>query len=107
MSSTISEASSVVTLIDVFSVNESRQGELVGILERNTVEVTQYLPGFLSVSIHRGLDGRHVANYSRWASRADFEAAQAHPKMQECARAASLLGRSLPALYTVDSTFTK
>ena len=104
---TINETSAVVTLIDVFSVNESRQGELVGMLERVTVEVTQYLPGFLAANIHRGLDGRHVANYSQWASRADFEAAQAHPQMQECAHAASLLGSSLPALYQVDSVFTK
>jgi heme-degrading monooxygenase HmoA len=35
--------------------------------------VMRHLPGFVSANIHRGLDGRHVANYAQWESREAFE----------------------------------
>ena len=34
----------------------------------------QHLPGFISASIHRSLDGTKVINYAQWRSQADFAA---------------------------------
>jgi hypothetical protein len=65
------------------------------------------LDGFISSTIHRGLDGKHVATYAQWARREDFEAMLAHPKVQEHVRIANIIGRSAPALYRVDSVLGK
>ena len=107
MPTTIVESQTVVTLINIFDVEPHRQGELVELLERAAVEVMQYLSGFISSNIHRGLDGKHVAIYAQWARREDFEAMLAHPKVQEHVRIANAIGRSAPALYIVDSVLGK
>ena len=107
MTTTIDESKTVVTLINVFEVELLKQDALVELLERATVEVTQYLQGFISSNIHRGLDGKHVATYAQWARREDFEAMLANPKVQEHVRIANTIGRAAPALYRVDSVCGK
>ena len=107
MTTTIDENQSVVTLINVFDVEPLKQDELVELLEKDAVEVMQYLEGFISSSVHRGLDGKHVANYVQWARRTDFEATLGHPKVQECQRIVNAVGRSTSALYRVDSVCNK
>ena len=107
MPTTISESPSVVTLIDVFEATPHEQADLVELLERSAVEVMQYLDGFISASVHRGLDGKHVALYAQWARREDLEAMLAHSKVEEQMRAARTLGRSTSALYSVDSVLEK
>jgi hypothetical protein len=37
-------------------------------------------PGYVSANIHRGLDGRHVANYAQWRSTQDFRAILENPE---------------------------
>ena len=71
MSTTIDESRTAVTLINTFDVEPHKQDELVELLERAAVEVFQYLDGFISSNIHRGLDGKHVAAYAQWARRED------------------------------------
>ena len=38
------------------------------------------MPGFLSATVHRGLDGIHVANYACWTTQAHFAAMFADPR---------------------------
>lgn len=61
-----------LALINVFTCAPERQAELLGLLQAMTEEVTRHLPGFISASFHRSLDGRSVANYARWESEADW-----------------------------------
>jgi heme-degrading monooxygenase HmoA len=70
---TISPQQPLVTLINVFTVEPENQGRLVDLLVEATEQVMRHLPGFLSANIHRGLDGRRVANYAQWESREAFE----------------------------------
>lgn len=63
-----------VTLINVFTCAPERQGELLTLLRTLTDEVTRHLPGFLSATLHRSLDGRRVANYAQWESEAAWKA---------------------------------
>jgi len=107
MPTIIEESRSIVAVINVYEVEPHKQTELVELLERATVDVMQYLEGFVSTNIHRGLDGKHVANYAQWARREDFEAMLAHPKVQEHIKAANALGRAAPSLYHVVSVFGK
>jgi quinol monooxygenase YgiN len=107
MSTIINESETVVTFINVFDVEPHKQDDLIELLERAVVDVMQYLDGFISANIHRGLDGKHVANYAQWARREDFEAMLAHPKVQEHIRLAGTIARSAPALYRVDSVLDR
>jgi heme-degrading monooxygenase HmoA len=99
----ISAANDVVTLINVFTVDPEDQRELVHRLSGAT-EVMKRMPGFVSTSIHRSLDGRHVANYAQWRSEADFKAMLKNPMAQEHMAAASELGSAEPVLYEVIGT---
>jgi len=74
MKTTIEKGAPVVTLINVFTVDPSKQDELVKVLDDATEKVIKDLPGFVSANIHRGLDGRHVVNYVQWESREAMDA---------------------------------
>lgn len=91
----------VVTLINTFTVEPERQQELVQLLVDATEQVMRRMPGFVSANIHRGLDGRHVANYAQWRSREDFEAMLQNPEAKEHMGRAAALARFEPVLYEV------
>ena len=101
---TISTESSVVTLINVFTVRPENQQKLVDLLVEATEQVMRHLDGFISANIHRSLDGSKVTNYAQWASREAFEALQknadAAPHMKE---AAEMAEKFEPFLYEVVS----
>lgn len=103
MKTTIEKGAPVVTLINVFTVDPSKQDELVKVLDDATQNVIKDLPGFVSANIHRGLDGRHVANYAQWESREAMEAMLAHPAVQQHLHDAAALATFEPNLYEVAS----
>ncbi|MBX9624921.1 MAG: antibiotic biosynthesis monooxygenase [Gemmataceae bacterium] len=76
---TISKDRPGVTLVNVFRTDPARQAELVALLVEATEAVMRHLPGFVSATIHRSLDGTRVTNYAQWRSAADFEAMTRHP----------------------------
>jgi quinol monooxygenase YgiN len=100
---TISAEAELVTLINCFTVDADRQDSLVALLEQATEDVMRHRPGFISASIHRGLDGTSVANYAQWASRADFEAMLADPVAQRHMGQARAMATAKPLLYEVAS----
>lgn len=93
----------VFTLINVLEVPAERQSELVDILEKATHEVIRHFPGFVSASIHRGLDGVHVANYVQWRTKEDFERMFADPEAQVHIQAATAIATASPFHYRVSS----
>lgn len=103
MKTTIEKSAPVVTLINVFTVDPSKQEALVKVLDDATNNVIKDMPGFVSANIHRGLDGRHVVNYAQWESREAMEAMLAHPAAQEHLRDAAALATFEPNLYDVAS----
>ncbi len=103
MKTTIETGAPVVTLINVFTVDPSRQDELVRLLDEATEQVMRKMPGFVSANIHRGLDGRHVANYAQWTSVAAMEAMLANPEAQRHIRIAASMAQYAPSLYQVAS----
>jgi quinol monooxygenase YgiN len=90
---TIDKDRKVMTLVNVFTVSPDKQAELADLLVRATEETMQHLPGFVSASIHRSVDGTKVINYAQWRSEADFAALkdnpEARPHMQAAAKLAS------------------
>ena len=90
-----------VTQITTAEVEAGRQDELLRLMaERARFMATQ--PGFISISLHRSLDGRRIVNYVQWASREQLVAAHHTPefraKWPQVGRAA---GEIEPALYEV------
>lgn len=77
---TISPGNSVVTQINVFTVESENQQKLIEMLIEATEKTMKKLPGFVSANIHKSLDGVRVTNYAQWRSREDFEAMLKNPE---------------------------
>lgn len=76
---TIEKNRKLMTLVNVFTVSPDKQAELAALLVRATEETMRQLPGFISASIHRSVDGTKVVNDARWSSQADFAALKGNP----------------------------
>jgi len=75
----ISPTDRLATVINVFTVDPSKQDQLVELLTRATDDTIRHLPGFISANVHKSVDGTRVANYAQWRSREDLEAMLRHP----------------------------
>ena len=95
----------VVTLINVFTVDSSRQQQLVELWQHATEHVMSRLPGFISASIHRSLDGTKVINYAQWESREAFAAMFRHPQASEQLTRLAEIGTPDPVLCEVVSVY--
>jgi quinol monooxygenase YgiN len=73
-SATISPIRKLVTLINVFTVEPANQQQLLELLGRASETSVRHAPGFISASLHRGLDGTKVTMYAQWRSVEDYQA---------------------------------
>ena len=69
-----------VVLINIFKCDARRQEELIEHLTA-LAQVQRTLPGFVSGTLHRGLNGRVVANHAVWASATDWKVMTRHPQV--------------------------
>ena len=76
----IEHDSRVTTLIIVYTVQPKDQQHLVDLLIEATEKVTSQQEGFISVSIHKSLDGTRVVNYAQWKSRDTIEKMLKNPR---------------------------
>jgi quinol monooxygenase YgiN len=101
----ISKEKKFITLINVFTVDPSKQQQLVDLLIQATESSVRYISGFISATLHRSLDGTKVAMYAQWRSIEDYEAmrknAAALPYMEQ----ALALAKFEPGMYEVVDTF--
>jgi heme-degrading monooxygenase HmoA len=70
---TIHADQKVTTQINVFEVDPNNQDELARLL----IEAVQYvsaMPGWISASVHKSLDGTRVTNYAQAADHSAWEA---------------------------------
>jgi quinol monooxygenase YgiN len=104
---TISKERRLMTLVNVFTVSPEKQNELAEVLVRATEETMRHLPGFISASIHRSIDGTKVVNYAQWRSQEDFTAMKENPKARPHMEAAAKLAKFDPIVCeVVESTTT-
>jgi len=103
---TIDKDRKLMTLVNVFTVSPDKQAELANLLVRATDETMKDLPGFISASIHRSLDGTRVINYAQWRSRADFAAMRENPQAQPHMKAAAALASFEPIVCEVVDSVT-
>lgn len=94
-----------LTLINVFTVEPDRQQELVELLTLATTSSVRQVPGFVSASLHRSLDGRRVTMYAQWRSHADYERMRANPAASPYLTRALTFASFEPGMYEVVATF--
>lgn len=71
---TIVANSELTTTITVFTVAPEHQQQLVDLLVRASQEVLKQ-PGFVSLNIHKSVDGTQVVSYSQWQNHQAFDEA--------------------------------
>ena len=98
---TIEKGRKLMTLVNVFTVSPKKQAALVDLLVRATEETMRHLPGFISASIHRSLDGTKVINYAQWRSDADFAALQKDSRARAHMQAAAEIASFEPTICEV------
>jgi heme-degrading monooxygenase HmoA len=71
-----------VTQITVIEPEPGKQAEALSLMtERARFMARQ--PGFISVSLHRSLDGRRIVNYIQWQSRDLLRSAHKSPEFRK------------------------
>jgi heme-degrading monooxygenase HmoA len=97
---TIEPATTVVTHINVFTVDPARQQALVDSLIE-TVKEAKNVPGWISASIHKSFDGRQVVNYVQFESQAAAQAVTRHLLARGLIQRNTALGSVAPGQYEV------
>jgi quinol monooxygenase YgiN len=103
---TISKDNQIVTLINVFTPPPADQQKVIDMLVEATEKTMKHLPGFVSASIHKSLDGAQVVNYAQWRSREDFEAMAMNPEALLHMKPLMEFAKPDFHLYEVADTFT-
>ena len=71
-----------VTQITIVEAEADKQAEALALMtERARFMAAQ--PGFVSISLHRSLDGRRIVNYVQWRSREQLQAAHKSPQFRK------------------------
>ena len=103
---TISPCRKLVTLINVFTVEPANQERLLDLLARATETSVRHAPGFISASLHRGLDGTKVTMYAQWRSVEDYESMRRNPAPLPYLQQALAIAKFDPGMYEVVETFS-
>jgi len=106
VSTVINADAPLVTLINVFTVDPSRQEELFEALSKSTQELFTGLPGFISANFHTSLDGTQVVNYAQWAGEDAYQRMLRTPEAQRhMAEIMTIASKVEPHLYALRATF--
>lgn len=89
----------VLTLINIFPVEQEKQAQLIEILTRAAQGTMRYQPGFISAHLYRGIKGDYVANYVQWRSREDFNTMWGKPEVQSHVAEIHTVTTGNPQLY--------
>jgi len=103
---TIYPGRKLVTLINVFTVEPANQERLLNLLARATEASVRHAPGFMSASLHRGLDGTKVTIYAQRRSVEDYEAMRNEPAPLPYFQQALAIAKFDPGMYEVVETFS-
>jgi quinol monooxygenase YgiN len=102
---TISAQRSLITLINVFTVEPANQQRLIELLTEATEVSVRRAPGFVSASLHRGTDGTKVTMYAQWQSIEHYQAMRRDPAPLRFLQEALMIAKFEPGLYDFVRTF--
>jgi heme-degrading monooxygenase HmoA len=90
-----------VTQITIIEAEPEKQTEALSLMSERA-RFMQGQPGFISISLHRSLDGRRIVNYIQWESRDLLWAAHQSPEFRRAwSQLERLTGDIDPHLYEV------
>jgi heme-degrading monooxygenase HmoA len=90
-----------VTQITIVEADAGKQDETLSLMTERARFMSRQ-PGFISISLHRSLDGRRIVNYIQWQSREQLQSAHNSPDFRkEWDRFDRLAGDIDPHLYEV------
>ncbi len=69
-----------VTQINHIKVKPGDQDQLVKLMSEQAEQIMSKQPGFISINIHKSLDGTRVVNYVQWTTKELLDAAHATPQ---------------------------
>ena len=97
----ITKDNQTVTQVTFIEVEPEKQPEALSLMtERAHLMARQ--PGFISISLHRSLDGRRIVNYIQWQNREQLQAAHKSPDFRKAWRKFDELTDQIdPHLYEV------
>ena len=101
----ISAESSVLTLINVFTVEPETQRRLIELLTEATEVSVRHARGFVSASLHRSTDGTKVTMYAQWRGIDDYQAMRQDPTPLPFLQEALTIAKFEPGMYEVVRTF--
>ena len=78
MTASMSNDNKLYTVLVRYTVEPENQAELVDVLKR-AAGAFEPLPGFVSLTMHRGLEGKQVMVYLQWRSKEDSDACMSNP----------------------------
>lgn len=94
-----------VVLINVFKVLPEKQDELIELLSAMT-RAQAGLPGFVSATLHRGLNGKTVANHAVWRSVEDWKAMTRNSAVADAMAPIMAIATFEPNLYEAGEVIT-
>ena len=71
-----------VTQITIIESEPGRQEEALSVMAERAQFMARQ-PGFISISLHRSLDGRRIVNYVQWQNRDLLHAAHRSPEFRK------------------------
>src|SRR5437879_9441974 len=101
----LSDKSSNIILINVFTVDPSKQQRLVDLLTRATDSAVSRAPGFMSATLHRSIDGTKVTMYAQWRSAEDYQAMRQDPGPLPFLQEALTFATFEPGIYEIVRIF--
>lgn len=102
---TIKANASVITQINVFTVNPENQQALIDLL-KSAAESVKDTPGWMSASLHRSIDGTRVVNYAQCSDLTAWEVVMGKLRAGGFLERNKALGEAHPGLYEVVYTLT-
>jgi quinol monooxygenase YgiN len=102
---TISRGRMPLTLINVFTVTPEKQDVLIELLTNATEQNVRHHKGFISASLHRGIDGKKVTMYAQWAGVDEYEAMRQNPGPAPALEKALEIATFDPGMYEVAEIF--
>jgi heme-degrading monooxygenase HmoA len=90
-----------VTQITIVEATPEKQDEALAMM-RKRARLMAEQPGFVSISLHRSLDGRRIVNYIQWESRELLHSAHQSPAFRNAWREFDAMTDEIdPHLYEV------
>jgi len=71
-----------VTQITVVEAEPEKQAEALSLMKERAAFMARQ-PGFISISLHRSIDGGRIINYIQWQSRELLRSAHKSPEFRE------------------------